>query len=114
MFEGNSLEPEFMNKCLELLENGLLEIDKFKSKQVRMLKLKILSCLCVFSVKTGDEEYSNNQLNALKECLQEQRDSKMKAYELKSVIKMILEVHSTFNLEEEIGNSSLNDSDDVI
>lgn len=102
-----------MNKCLELLENGLLEINKYKSKQIRMLKLRILSCLCVFSVKMGDENYSNEQITSLKDCLAEQRDPKMKVYELKSVIRMILDVDSTFNLEQEIENDSLNPSDDV-
>jgi hypothetical protein len=61
----------------------------------------------------GDEDYSNEQITSLKDCLAEQRDPQMKVYELKSVIKMILDVDSTFNLEQEIENGSSNDSDDV-
>lgn len=94
-----------MKTCVDLLKKSEADLDAYKGKQIRLLKLKILSSLCVYSVKLGDSELAEAQRRDLLAFLLMQKDASLRFFEVKAAIKLILGVGSVdefgSHLEEE-------------
>lgn len=100
---GSETEREFLKKCIDLLLLGQQELQPFKSKQARLLQLKIICSLCVFAIKTGNQEFWELQKGSLLEFLEAQKDSGQRAFEIKAAIQLLLNSPSveTFGAETE-------------
>lgn len=102
-----------MKRSLDLLQDSLSDLEPYRGKQIRLLKIKILCCLNVFSVKTGDEEFADDQLKRLLDFLADQRDQRMKVFELKIAIKLILDVDSIQGILKDMLDDSKSQEEEV-
>jgi hypothetical protein len=101
-------EKEYLKKCLDLLLVSRQELQGFKSKQVRLLQLKIACSMCVFSIKTGNQEFYEIQKEAFVDLLNSQRDAGQREFEVRAAVQLILNSVSLEAFAEDI-ESDLSD-----